>query len=295
MSSRILTNTNEEVTRIAGGVSPPVVEQLFLGKTRITGPWSHEPYAMDVLPMQEHVIAATHSGHGTATAIMGHRRTTATIRGGTCNILVRGHFGRWELTGGSTVSNVYLGHDRLTGFADQLAEGRTFELVDSVQGECGRLFAIMRLICDEATSPGPRGSMYIEHALDLLCFELLRSHSTLWSFTSQRQRGLPAAQVKRVIAYMHERLGMDMSLEEIAAVAHMSRYHFCVAFKKSTGLTPFECLTRMRMKTAHDLLSNSSLSIAEIGLAVGYASGAAFSTAFRRLCGSSPRAYRSQL
>lgn len=294
MSSRVLADTNEEVTRIAGGIRPPVLERLFQGKTRITGMWSHEPYAEDVAPMQEHVIAATHSGHGMATAILDGTRTTASVRGGTYNILVRGHYGRWEHTGGAVVSNVYLGHDRLVGYADQLAEGRSFELLDSVQGDSERVFAIMRLVSKEVTSPGPHGQLFIEHALDLLCLELLRTHSTFCSLQS-RQHGLAGWQVKQVLAYMHERQGLEISLQELSGIVRMSRYHFCVAFKKSTGLTPFECLTRIRMKTAYDLLRNSTLTIGDIALAVGYGNAAAFSTAFRRYAGLSPRRYRSEL
>lgn len=295
MSSRELIDTNEEVTRIAGGVSPSIIERVFQGKTRITGLWSHEPYSEDVAPMQQHVIAATHAGRGTATAFLDGRRTTATVRRGTYNILARGHYGHWELTGGSTVSNVFLGHDRLIEFADQYAEGRSFDLIDSVQGDRERVFAIMSVICSEVTSPGPHGLLFIEQALDLLCFELLRAHSTLWNPQSQRQRGLATWQLKNVLAYMHERQGVEISLQEISEIAHMSRYHFCVAFKKSTGLTPFECLTRIRMKTAYDLLRNSPLTIADIALAVGYGNAAAFSTAFRRYAGLSPRRYRSEL
>ncbi|UOV05558.1 AraC family transcriptional regulator [Pseudoxanthomonas sp. F37] len=294
MSTRALADTNEEVTRIAGGQAPPLAERVFQGQTRITGIWTHGAYSVDVAPMEQHIVAAIHGGSGVSASRIDGVRSQATIRGGTYTILPRGHYGPWEITGGQTVSNVFLGHGRLLGFAEQLAEGRSFELLDQVQGDNPRLFAIMDLLRHEAAAPGPYGELYVEQALDLLCFELLRTHSTLCARSTQRQHGLAAWQVKRVLAYMREHQGMEVTLQELADIVHMSRYHFCAAFRNATGLTPFGYLTRLRMETAYDLLRNSPLTIADIALAVGYGNAAAFSTAFRRYCGLSPRQYRSR-
>jgi len=292
MSKRELCETHDEVTRIAGGIRPPVMESTLHGKTRVTGMWAHGPYEADVNPMQDHIIAAMHSGSGTATAILDGRRTVAPIRAETVNILARGHNGYWAMDGGSKVSNVYLGHDRLLGCADMLAEGQTFELLDRVHHADPRLYTIMKIVSDEVTSPGPYGVMFLEHAIDLLCVVLLRAHSTL-AYPSQRQHGLAPWQVKRVAAYMRERIGADITLQELANIACQSRFHFCTAFRGATGMAPYEYLTRMRMRTACNLLTTTPLSVGDVGAAVGYSSLSTFSTAFRRYAGTSPRAYRN--
>lgn len=189
------------------------------------------------------------------------------------------------------VSHVYLGADRLLGCAELLAEGRTFELLDCVHGADPKMYTIMKVISDEAGSPGPHGVMYLEHAIDLLCVVLLRAHSTLVC-PLQRQRGLAPWQVKRVVAYMRERLGAEITLQELASIACLSRFHFCKAFRGATGMAPYEYLTRLRMRAACELLKATSLSIRDVGATVGYSALSTFSTAFRRYAGISPRAYR---
>lgn len=204
----------------------------------------------------------------------------------------RGQSGYWRMTGGSTVTNVYLGNDRLMACADQLIEGRSFELVHRVHHEDQKLFAIVKIISGEVAQPGEYGPMFLEHALDLLCIALMRSHSTLAVPVVRREYGLASWQIRRVVNYMRDRLGDDVTLQDLANVVWVSRFHFCTAFRRATGMTPYEYLTRMRMEKACQLLVDGHLSIGDIALAVGYGSFSGFSAAFRRYVGTSPREYR---
>jgi AraC-like DNA-binding protein len=293
MAARELRETNEEVTRIAGGVGPPVLDTVLHGRTRVTGAWTHRAYEMEVQPMQDHVICAVHAGMDNAIALFDGKRVIAPNRCGGVHIVARGHSGEWTSENTANVSNVFLGHERLQGTADLLAEGRTFELLDRVSSTDPRLYSIMKIIRDEVEAPGPHGVMFLEHALDLLCIVLLRGHSTLAYPFAQRHHGLAPWQVKRVTAYMRDRLGAEITLQELANIVNQSRFHFCTAFRTATGMAPYEYLTRLRMRTACTLLRSTPISIGDVGLAVGYSSLSAFSTAFRRYAGTSPRAYRN--
>ncbi len=71
----------------------------------------------------------------------------------------------------------------------------------------------------------------------------------------------------------------------------MSRSSFALKFKERVGQSPMEYLTRWRMLLAGDRLKNSGDSIAAIALSLGYESESAFSTAFKRTMGCSPRQY----
>jgi AraC family transcriptional regulator len=292
MSKHQLRETNEEVTRINGGIGPPVLDSTLHGRTRLTGLWTHVPYETDTQPMQDHVICATHAGLGDATAVLDGQRLTAPSREGSVHVLARGHSGYWRVDGECNVSNVFLGHERLMSCADQLAEGRAFELMDRVNHVDPALYSIMKIIRDEVTSPGPHGTMFLERAVDLLCVALLRTHSTLAHPHTQKQHGLAPWQVKRVTAYMRDRLSTEITLQELANIVSQSRFHFCTAFRGATGMTPYEYLTRMRMQVACSLLTTTPLTIGDVAAAVGYSSLPAFSTAFRRYAGTSPRSYR---
>ena len=71
----------------------------------------------------------------------------------------------------------------------------------------------------------------------------------------------------------------------------MSRTVFTLKFKETVGTSPMEYLTRWRMLRAGDRLANSSDPISVIARSLGYESESAFSTAFKRVMGRSPRQY----
>jgi AraC family transcriptional regulator len=102
-------------------------------------------------------------------------------------------------------------------------------------------------------------------------------------------------QVRRVGAYMRDRLDQEITLDELAGVLKLSRFHFCTAFRLATGQTPHEWLTARRIERARELLGNPSLRITDIALAVGYGTPSAFTASFRRSLGVTPTDYRRSL
>ena len=85
----------------------------------------------------------------------------------------------------------------------------------------------------------------------------------------------------------------NISMEERAAVCGSNGSYFGKIFKKALGRSPQEFLMNYRMLKATELLKLTSLSISEIGSAVGYENQLHFSRAFKRIYGVSPREWRN--
>ena len=112
--------------------------------------------------------------------------------------------------------------------------------------------------------------MFIEQLLDLVCLQLLRSHSaTSMPISPRPRRGLAGWQIKRVTTYMRENFAENIRLQELADLVNLSRFHFCTAFRMATGHTPHEWLTRQRIAYAKKLLKGGKLRITDIALVVG--------------------------
>ena len=142
----------------------------------------------------------------------------------------------------------------------------------------------------------PSSRVFVDRALDLLGLQLLRSHSSLAGLRPQTvRRGLADWQVKRVGRYIREHLGQPIGLEDLAGVVGLSRFHFCTAFRRATGVTPQDWLAGERISCALDLLRDPRLPIGEVAASVGYGTASAFSAAFRRRTGLTPSAYRRRL
>ncbi len=112
---------------------------------------------------------------------------------------------------------------------------------------------------------------------------------------SQLKGGLASWQRKVVCDYIEANLYQEISLVELAAIARLSPYHFCRAFKETVGEPPHRYQMSRRIKQAKILLSNPSLSVSDVAVTVGYGSLSRFSALFRQVTGHSPRDYRRRM
>ncbi|HEY3632699.1 MAG TPA: AraC family transcriptional regulator [Jatrophihabitantaceae bacterium] len=85
-----------------------------------------------------------------------------------------------------------------------------------------------------------------------------------------------------------------LDLDQVAAVAGVSKYHFVRCFEATYGETPMRYLTRRRIERAQDLLRSANLTVTEVCMAVGFASLGSFSSRFTALVGETPVAYRDR-
>jgi len=145
---------------------------------------------------------------------------------------------------------------------------------------------------EELREPQPGGLLIAQHLAHMMLVQALRLHlaeglngGVGWLFA------LADKQMSAAINAMHEEPGYRWTLQELAERAGMSRSAFARKFKETVGKAPLEYLTRWRMLVAGDKLVSSSDPVSIISLALGYQSEAAFSTAFRRVMGCSPRQY----
>lgn len=106
--------------------------------------------------------------------------------------------------------------------------------------------------------------------------------------------GLAPWQRQRAIEHLRAHLGARISLERLACLVHLSRFHFARQFKVSTGLPPHAYLRRLRCEEARRLLETTNLPVTEIAFTVGYESSQALARMFRAEVGASPGEYRRE-
>ncbi|BAL74578.1 transcriptional regulatory protein [Bradyrhizobium cosmicum] len=106
-------------------------------------------------------------------------------------------------------------------------------------------------------------------------------------------RSLQNWRLKRVLQYVDKNLTGKITLQDMAAVAGLSRMHFAAQFRAATGVRPREYLLRRRIERAQELLKQAELALVDIALTVGFQTQAHFTTVFKRFVGDTPYQWRS--
>jgi AraC family transcriptional regulator len=104
--------------------------------------------------------------------------------------------------------------------------------------------------------------------------------------------GLPPHKLNRVRAFIEEHFTERVRLQQLAAIVHMSPYHFARMFKKSTGDPPHVYITAQRVQLAKALLEQSDLPLVDVAGKVGFQTQGHFTSVFRKYTGLTPRVYR---
>ena len=147
--------------------------------------------------------------------------------------------------------------------------------------------AFGRALAHELSTPYPLGALYADTIVHALLAYLLRR-----SPGSRRPYGLAPYALHTVLAFLHDQHMHDLSLPDLAALIHLSPYHFLRQFKRSTGLPPHQYLLRLRLARAADLLRYSTLSGTAIAHAVGFSDQSQLVHHFRRSYGTTPSVWR---
>lgn len=113
---------------------------------------------------------------------------------------------------------------------------------------------------------------------------------------NREQASHPAGlDLEAIQSYMQDNIHQGLELDDLAEVAHLSKYHFSGRYKALTGYSPIKHFLHMKIEYACQLLDSSDLSVKAIAAAVGYEDPLYFSRLFRKTMGLSPRDYRSSV
>jgi AraC-like DNA-binding protein len=164
-------------------------------------------------------------------------------------------------------------------------------LIRDESGQTALRWSVERMM-QELREPQPGGFLIVQHLAHMILVQALRLHladssraGVGWLFA------LADKQMSAAMTAMHEDPARRWTLQDLATCAGMSRSTFALRFKETVGTSPMDYLVHWRMLLAGDRLENSREPISAIAPSLGYESEAAFSTAFKRVMGCSPRQY----
>jgi AraC family transcriptional regulator len=134
------------------------------------------------------------------------------------------------------------------------------------------------------------GPLFKEALTTAFTSHLLQEYSVQKSHLRLLRGRLEGRSLKNVVEFAHDHISQPLTLETLAAQAHLSPFHFARQFKATLGLSPHQFLLKIRIEKAIQLLSTRQ-SLTEIAFATGFHDQSHFIHAFKRMTGHTPKAF----
>jgi AraC-like DNA-binding protein len=163
-------------------------------------------------------------------------------------------------------------------------------------GRGTRFGRVIELLSEECGTDYPGKELIIQRLLETLLVEALRWDNIGNNMASAGLlNGLRDAAMGRVLRAIHQDVRRRWTVADLAGIAGMSRSGFAERFKETLGSAPIEYLSRWRIAIAKQALLRGEKSLDRIADEIGYESASAFSTAFSKRLGCSPRRFATTL
>ncbi|MGY3549137.1 AraC family transcriptional regulator [Bradyrhizobium sp. USDA 4472] len=257
--------------------------------------WKHGALHDVVEPMTDHVIMAYPTGVQRLERRTGKSVAVGTARSGVMTIIPAGSSARWDIPGPVDVVQLYLPHTTLERIAREAEAPAPGDLLERTGHPDLVTSGLLMSAADALEGNAVLDALFRQRLTDLLATRILAEHSGVPTVFAPISGGLAPHALRRAIERLRSDSDADVSLAALASDANLSRFHFCRAFKESTGLSPHAWLRQQRLERAMNLLKESDAPIDSVAKELGYASQTAFTAAFRKLTGDTPSDWRRRM
>lgn len=174
--------------------------------------------------------------------------------------------------------------------------------IDSFPNEVFRLKPeiqkLIMLLVEEFRENRPDQDILLAALSEHLAVMLIREYLLpSVSPTTEPEETLNQQQLRfaEIVKHMNQHLDDKLTIEQLAEMSSMNRFHFIRSFKTAFGSSPYDYLTALRIDKAKTMLGTTRLSVNDVGRSCGFFSASRFSAAFRSLTGMTPSKYRQYL
>jgi len=258
--------------------------------------WVDTPPFVDQPKLDQHCLVLHLGGAKEVTRVGEGSTTRADVPLLSLTLIPAGAAYRWNTKGPIAYAHIFID----PGLVDRAVQEhfdrdpRHVQLVDCVAAESPLVRALFMAMLTEIEARGPLIRLKLDTLLQTLLVQLVCERSTLDAATPGVPHSLAPSRLRRVLDFIEAHLAEEIDLDDLAAVAGSSRFHFSHAFRDATGFPPYRFLVHRRIAAAKPLLLEDKLSIEHVAIRCGFKSSAQFAVMFKQVFGTTPSRFRRE-
>jgi AraC family transcriptional regulator len=204
---------------------------------------------------------------------------------------------QWENSGPPTILQVYLRHSIYAEAVRELCgcDVCEAEIIPRFAFQDPLLEQLVLAIGARVRDRSLDDKLYVDAVAQLIAMHLVQNYASCSrTVRALKTMAIPSWKIRRLIEFIEEHLGGDLSLEAISAAVEISPLYLPRAFKSAVGQTPHQYVLDRRIERAKELLRSTDLPIMNVALSAGFSSQGHLCNSFMRRVGISPAGYRRQ-
>ncbi|MBN9102241.1 MULTISPECIES: AraC family transcriptional regulator [unclassified Pseudonocardia] len=251
---------------------------------------------VEVPAMRDYMVVAYRRGRTAMRRRIDGAWIDETLGPGDVSLLTRAAESHWVWPEDIEVVHVYITEDELAATCRQMYERDVceVELHDTIKADDPALHHTAMQIAHEAAQGASGSRLMVDSLSCQLAVHILRRHAHVLFRETGGPDGLSFRQERVVRDYIQQHLGESLSLDDLAGVVGLSRYHFARRFRASTGAPPHEFLLRQRVERARALLERTNSPLLDIACVCGFADQSHMTREFKKRVGVTPGRYRAR-
>ncbi len=247
-------------------------------------------------PLENHCIIIQLGSSIDVTARIGDESFEQTLEPGAITIVPAGLSMHWRLcdTAQNDTLHLYIDPQFLRTTAESIdVEHSQISIAPQFGIRDEHIHHIGMSLHHELKDANVVGGLYADSLAKVLAMQLVRRYSYFKDLRTSRG-GMAPRKLRKAIEFINNNLDEEQAvgLAAVADEVQMSYSHFARAFKQSMGVSPNVYMTEQRIERAKKFLSETDLRIADIALRTGFASQSHFTSTFRKLVWTTPKAFR---
>jgi AraC family transcriptional regulator len=135
------------------------------------------------------------------------------------------------------------------------------------------------------------GTIYSESLAIAMVIHLASNYSRNGKKIFAPKGKLSSAQLNSLYEFTRSSINKNIKLSELAAVVHMSEFHFARLFKQTTGISPYKFVLQLKIDQAKMMIKKEKKSCSDIAYMLNFSDQAHFSHVFKKVTGFSPRTF----
>ncbi|MFM0505291.1 helix-turn-helix domain-containing protein [Paraburkholderia caffeinilytica] len=255
----------------------------------------HRPYfgcAESYAGLDHHLICYCPSGSAKLVQSRAGVVHKSVITAGTSYIMPAGYPSTWEGDSGLS-ARLRMPISLVASAAEQLGRGNgqveirnVFQVLDPMIERLAQT-----LLVEIEKKAHPVQVLIVDAVSTALAAHMLRSYNAFEMVECSHERSLGKLEIARLTEFIEDNLDRTISLEDLASIVNVSRFHFSRLFKRSIGSTAISFVEQCRIRRAQALITDTDLPLAEIALTVGFVDQSHFTRRFHRHVGCTPAVY----